>query len=69
VPALKKLEKMNLTKYLSLNCDSAYKISSMACSGGKLQVTVDYTEDLEAQQCNFSLAYDPTIAKRPASKL
>ena len=32
-------------------------------------LTVDFTDDLEARNCNLTLAYDPSIIDRPSSEL
>ena len=60
---------MNFTKYLKLECDTNYDITSITYSQGEILISVDYTEDMEDKQCTLTLDYDPTIVNRSTSKL
>ena len=68
-PSLLNLDKMNFTKYLKLECDTNYDITSITYSQGVILISVDYTEDMEDRQCTLTLDYDPTIVNRSTSKL
>jgi hypothetical protein len=51
-PPLFNINRMNLSLYVSLHCNSTtYEVSSISYSLGTLELVVDYTEDLEGLTC------------------
>ena len=52
---------MQLSKQVSLDCNSLYSISQISYTSGTLTLIIDYSEDLEGRDCTLEMAFDPNV--------
>jgi hypothetical protein len=60
-PALLNINLMNLSYYVSLKCNSNFTIEQISYSDGILKLNVNYTDDMEGDTCNLTMAYNYSI--------
>jgi hypothetical protein len=60
---------MDFLNHTVLTCDSEYQVTSAAYSFGVLELTVDYSKNMEGMACTLEIAYDNSVALTPDSIL
>jgi hypothetical protein len=60
---------MDFLNHTVLTCDSEYQVTSAAYSSGVLELTVDYSKNMEGVACTLEIAYDSSVALVPGSAL
>lgn len=62
------LSSVVLSQSVSLRCSSTYAVADISYSRGTLTLIVDYSEDLEARDCELTVAF-PGSVRFPTSAL
>ena len=65
-PPLFSINKMHLNQHVSLDCNTSSYISQLSYFNGILEIRVDYTTDMEDQNCTVTFSFDQQIIESPA---
>ena len=64
-PPLFSINKMHLSQHVSLDCNASSFISQVSYLNGILEIRVDYTTDMEDQNCTVTFSFDQQIIQSP----